>query len=692
MRKILAALLLVAVLVAIAACGTTDQDDQLSTTTEPTGQIPTTQPQETSPHEHSYSESKVQPTCTQEGYTLHTCQCGDSYKDTIIAATPHTYLETVLEPSCTEDGCKLFTCECGDTYKTDLQKATGHQWGDWQTVKEPTTDVEGKAERKCSRCDQTESRAIDKLIENHTHQYTQKVTTEATCTAEGVKTFACSCGSSYTESIARKAHEYTKQTTEPTCTARGYVTAKCKNCTDSYIENYIKATGHRYQTTVTAPTCTAQGYSTHTCTSCGHSYTDAATNAKDHQMSAATCTSAEKCTVCGAPGKAAAGHKWTEATCTAPKTCSVCKATEGSASAHSYGKWTGISDTQHAHTCADCSYAETKNHNWNAGVVTKKATCRAEGVKTFTCNDCGQTRTETISKTSHKFGNWSKISDTQHQRKCSVCANLETGNHDWDDGKIVQKPTCENIGAITYVCQTCNASRKEKLDALGHNWKIVSEAGLSVTEECTNCKDTRVVEKEVHFHDPSRLTTMTVSEAAGKCSALGNYSLEKYSGLYDVNINICLKCGYADYNSVKSIYTPEQETAKFIALAKSIRDPFLYQDAIEIGCTEEEAAEYVNEYKHVSDKICINYAVRRAKEISVDYSHNGSPVNCAENIVYGVHTIEDDFRSWCNSTGHYYNMVKWAYPYVGYARYIVGDPTFETIIVYSVTVFGYHSR
>ena len=32
-------------------------------------------------HSHEYTETIIQPTCTQDGYTLHTCSCGDSYKD-----------------------------------------------------------------------------------------------------------------------------------------------------------------------------------------------------------------------------------------------------------------------------------------------------------------------------------------------------------------------------------------------------------------------------------------------------------------------------------------------------------------------------------------------------------------------------------------------------------------------------------
>ncbi len=42
---------------------------------------------------------------------------------------------------------------------------------------------------------------------NHTHSYTSKTTKAATCTSTGVKTFTCSCGDSYTETIPATGHK-----------------------------------------------------------------------------------------------------------------------------------------------------------------------------------------------------------------------------------------------------------------------------------------------------------------------------------------------------------------------------------------------------------------------------------------------------------------------------------------------------
>ena len=46
------------------------------------------------PHIHDYAETEViAPTCTEGGYTKHTCACGDSYTDNATSATGHTYVD-----------------------------------------------------------------------------------------------------------------------------------------------------------------------------------------------------------------------------------------------------------------------------------------------------------------------------------------------------------------------------------------------------------------------------------------------------------------------------------------------------------------------------------------------------------------------------------------------------------------------
>ena len=48
--------------------------------------------------EHSYTSVVTDPTCTEKGYTTHTCEkCGDSYKDSYVDATGHNYVDGVCE-------------------------------------------------------------------------------------------------------------------------------------------------------------------------------------------------------------------------------------------------------------------------------------------------------------------------------------------------------------------------------------------------------------------------------------------------------------------------------------------------------------------------------------------------------------------------------------------------------------------
>ena len=96
------------------------------------------------PHMHDYAMTVTAPTCTEKGYTTHTCACGDSYVDTYTDALGHAWDngKVTKEPTETETGVKTFTCtRCGET-KTEVIPATGvvdvtkmftdvsHSWAD----------------------------------------------------------------------------------------------------------------------------------------------------------------------------------------------------------------------------------------------------------------------------------------------------------------------------------------------------------------------------------------------------------------------------------------------------------------------------------------------------------------------------------------------------------------------------------
>ena len=78
-------------------------------------------------HEHSYTAVVTPPTCTEKGYTTHTCACGDSYVDTYVDALGHAWDngKVTKEPTATETGIRTFTCTRCSATKTETIPATG---------------------------------------------------------------------------------------------------------------------------------------------------------------------------------------------------------------------------------------------------------------------------------------------------------------------------------------------------------------------------------------------------------------------------------------------------------------------------------------------------------------------------------------------------------------------------------------
>lgn len=71
-------------------------------------------------------------------------------------------------------------------------------------------------------------------------------------------------------------------------------------------------------------------------------------------------------------------------------------------------------------------------HRWDAGKVTKSATCTKDGEKTYTCSGCGETKTEVIKATGHKMGAWKTVASAttqkagRQERSCTICNYKET--------------------------------------------------------------------------------------------------------------------------------------------------------------------------------------------------------------------------------------------------------------------------
>ena len=124
-----------------------------------------------------------------------------------------------------------FTCSCGDSYTKAISK-TAHNYGSYTYNNDATYESDGTETAVCSVCGDRTTRTAGGTQLVHVHSYSESVTTAPTCTAEGVKTFACSCGSSYTEAIPAAGHAWSDYAynNDATTESDGTKTRYCTVC------------------------------------------------------------------------------------------------------------------------------------------------------------------------------------------------------------------------------------------------------------------------------------------------------------------------------------------------------------------------------------------------------------------------------------------------------------------------------
>ena len=185
-------------------------------------------------HANATTDAGKSPTTTEVGYTAGKycpdCKTWIEGHEEIPMLHTHSYSVTVNKTAtCTTAGTTTFTCACGDTY-TETIPATNHPNATTDAGKAPTTTEVGyTAGKYCPDC-KTWLEGHEVIPMLHTHKYTSSVTEQDTCASAGTKTYTCTCGDTYTETIAKLSHENETQTTKATLTKNGGYKVICKNC------------------------------------------------------------------------------------------------------------------------------------------------------------------------------------------------------------------------------------------------------------------------------------------------------------------------------------------------------------------------------------------------------------------------------------------------------------------------------
>ena len=247
-----------------------------------------------------------------------------------------------------------------------------------------------------------------------------------------------------TEKKASQTYTFTVRKHEPSCTTDGYDEHICNEWGGmNYNDNYVPAIGHDWDAGVVTKEATyfEKGIKTFKCKTCGETRTEEIPELDKtyhiKEVVAPTCTS-EGYTVyeCNeVPGLTYKGE-----------------------------------------------YTNKLPHSYDDGKVTKAATIYETGIMTYTCKDCGATRTEIIPLVEKTWHKGDTIAPTCNDKGytiyvCNQDKNLtekrdyvDALGHDWGAGVVTKEPTCDETGVKVYTCSRDGATKTEVIPALGHDW------------------------------------------------------------------------------------------------------------------------------------------------------------------------------------------------------------------------------
>ena len=187
-------------------------------------------------------ENEVPATCTHKGTydeVVYCSFCGEELSRELkqIEKIEHNYLSTVTAPSCTEQGYTTHTCEdCGYSYVDSFTSFAEHTPVIDEAVA-PTCTKSGLTQGShCSVCGKVITEQT--IVPASEHNYTSQ-TVEPTCTHAGYTTYTCEdCGYSYIGDFTERAdHTYKDTVVEPTTESQGYTVHTCITCGYSYVDS-----------------------------------------------------------------------------------------------------------------------------------------------------------------------------------------------------------------------------------------------------------------------------------------------------------------------------------------------------------------------------------------------------------------------------------------------------------------------
>ena len=480
---------------------------------------------------HSYNAVVTAPTCTDKGYTTHTCSaCGDTYKDSETDALEHDWgaWEQIAgdkhSRTCANDANHVETESCSGGEATCEAKAecsvckneygtlADHKWVTDEVLKAANCFEAGQKTVKCSVCDETDTQVIEKLVHNYvdgTCSYCGAVQTNKN---EVVATFNLGDDGAASHVDGSSKASYNEETASYGLTiadATNFYTGARDATGNGAIKLGASSKAANFNITdvpddVTKVIIYVAGYKADTVTVevNGVSYNITTKSSEGNYTAIEVDTTATKTiSVKTTTGYRAMMNKIEYC---AQLSCDHTDATGA------YHEPTCEEDGYTVYTCnnENCDYSLTivdegskLGHDYDSVVTAPK--CEEEGYTTHTCANCGDSYTDTpVAKLGHDIvvdeeipatciatgltegSHCSRCNeilveqeviaktdcvDDDNDNRCDICGETICEHESFEDWVVVKPATCTEDGERTRQCESCDYIDVETITALGHD-------------------------------------------------------------------------------------------------------------------------------------------------------------------------------------------------------------------------------
>ena len=359
-----------------------------------------------------------------------------------------------IEPTCTEQGYTLITYSDGTTAKVDYVDALGHKWNEGEVTKEATSTEAGEMTYTCSVCGATETKTIPATGATETG----RETIAPTCSDQGYTLITYSDGTTAkVDYVDALGHAYTWTRVEGTNTHTGVCAndathVETKNCT---FENGV-------------------------CTDCGGAviqlYTDKTVYAYGEPILVSAIGGGSDWVGIYKKGETydpnAGGSYsifWYYISEQSQKDVNILatRNENGRSGEFVAGEYTISLFTNDSYTSIATVDITVTTELDESKTVTKDATCTEDGSVTYYNTDGTVNKVDVLPKLGHEWEVVEYNGDETHTITCAHCGAMDGVACTWDEGTVTTPATPTEKGVMTYTCTECGGTRTVDIPATG---------------------------------------------------------------------------------------------------------------------------------------------------------------------------------------------------------------------------------